>query len=87
MEQGSRAVCSSDSEVDLLFLHQGRRLGFAVKFSEAPRLTASMRSAAEQLKLDHLWVVYPGAHEFPMAEGITALPLQNVTRWGRERCR
>jgi len=32
------------------------------------------------LKLDHLWVIHPGVHEFPMAEGITALPLQNLPR-------
>jgi hypothetical protein len=34
-----------------------------------------MRTAAKELKLDHLWVVYPGAHEFPMDQGITALPM------------
>jgi len=68
------------AKVDLLFLHRGRRLGFEVKFSEAPRHTASMRGAMETLKLDHLWVIHPGVHEFPMAEGITALPLQNLPR-------
>jgi len=35
------------AKVDLLFLHRGRRLGFEVKFSEAPRHTASMRGAME----------------------------------------
>jgi hypothetical protein len=63
------------AEVDLLFLHRGRRVGFEVKFTEAPKTTASMRTAAKELKLDHLWVVYPGAHEFPMDQGITALPM------------
>ena len=58
MEQGSRAVCSSDSEVDLLFLHQGRRLGFAVKFSEAPRLTASMRTLAWRFNADRMVMDY-----------------------------
>jgi len=65
-------------ELDLFFMHQGRRLGFEVKFSEAPRLTASMRVASADLRLDHLWVVHPGPHRFPMAEGITALPLSGI---------
>ena len=63
------------NKLDLLFLHPGRRLGFEVKFSEAPGVTASMRIAAKELKLDQLWVVYPGAHEFPMEEGISALEI------------
>lgn len=66
------------AEVDLLFLHQGRRLGFEVKFSEAPRVTGSMRTAAKDLALDHLWVIYPGTHRFPLDEGITALPLPQI---------
>jgi len=73
------------NKLDLLFLHQGRRLGFEVKFSEAPGVTASMRIAAKELKLDQLWVVYPGAHEFPMEEGISALPISRLavhpSRW------
>ena len=66
------------AELDLLFLHEGRRLGFEVKFNEAPKVTASMRKAKEALGLEHLWVVYPGAHRIPMDQGITALPLNAV---------
>ena len=66
------------AELDLVFLHQGRRLGFEVKFTEAPRVTASMRTARAELRLDHLWVVHPGPHGFPMEEGITATPLGNL---------
>ena len=64
--------------MDLVFMHQGRRLGFEIKFTEAPRLTTSMRTAKAELGLDRLWVVHPGAHGFPMAEGITAIPLGEV---------
>jgi len=66
------------AELDLVFLHKGRRLGFEIKFTEAPKLTSSMRIAKEELRLDQLWVVHPGAHGFPMEEGITALPLAKV---------
>jgi hypothetical protein len=61
--------------LDLVFLHGGKRLGFEVTFTEAPKVTASMRSAKAALKLDHLWVIHPGQHAFPMDEGISALPV------------
>ena len=51
-----------------------------VKFTEAPEVTNSMRNAAKELNLDHLWVVYPGAHEFPMDQGITALPMGRISQ-------
>jgi uncharacterized protein len=66
------------AELDLLFMHQGRRLGFEFKFNEAPTVTASMKHAKADLELDHLWVVHPGAHAFPMDENITAIPLGQV---------
>ena len=33
-----------------------------------------MRSAAADLQLDHLYVIYPGADRFTLADAITALP-------------
>ena len=66
------------AEVDLFFLQRGRRLGVEVKFSEAPRITPSMRAALEDLRLDHLWVVYPGQHIYSVHEKITVWPLQRV---------
>jgi predicted AAA+ superfamily ATPase len=68
----------SGPELDLLFEHGGRRLGFEIKFTEAPRPTPSMRAAMSSLDLDHLYVVHPGAHRFPMEAGITAVPLREV---------
>jgi hypothetical protein len=34
-----------------------------------------MHSALTDLNLAHLWVVYPGAHNYPVHEKITVLPL------------
>lgn len=68
----------SGAELDLLLLHEGRRLGFEFKFSEQPATTKSMRIAQEDLSLDHLYVVYPGAHDFPLDESITAMSLPHV---------
>jgi hypothetical protein len=37
-----------------------------------------MRTALEDLALDHLWVVYPGEHRYPIDERISAWPIQDV---------
>lgn len=43
------------AELDLLVLRHGRRYGFEMKASEAPRLTPSMLVALEDLKLERLF--------------------------------
>lgn len=73
------------AEVDLLFTAGGRKLGFEIRFTEAPRMTASMRTAQETLGLDHLYVVHPGAHRFPMGAGATALPLAAIPELATDR--
>ena len=67
------------AELDLFFLYRGHRYGVEVKFSEAPKVTRSMRLALDNLRLDHLWIIYPGIHAYPVDEKITVLPLSHVT--------
>ena len=66
------------AELDLFLLRRGRRYGFEFKCSDAPGTTKSMHIAIEDLKLEHLWVVYPGTLRYPLAEKITALPLGEI---------
>jgi len=61
-------------EIDLLLLLRGRRIGFEMKFSEAPRVRASTREIASALGLDHLFVVCPTRQAYPAASDITVLP-------------
>lgn len=68
----------SGAELDLLVFHQGKRLGFEFKYSDKPSTTKSMHIACEDLKLDHLYVVHPGQHTFPLHEKITAITLPAV---------
>ncbi|MEW6405007.1 MAG: ATP-binding protein [Chloroflexota bacterium] len=70
----------SGAEVDLVFPHQGKKFGVEVKFNEAPKITASMRTALADLELEHLWVIYPGQHAYPVEERISVLPLKEITR-------
>ncbi len=66
------------AELDLLLLRRGRRWGFEFKCTDAPRTTRSMHVTMQDLGLEHLWVVYPGDHEYRLTERITALPLARV---------
>ena len=60
-------------EVDLLILADGRRLGFEMKFSEAPEVSRSMYNIVEALRLDQLYVVCPGKESYPVTERISVL--------------
>jgi hypothetical protein len=37
-----------------------------------------MRIALEDLALDHLWIIYPGSHTYPVHDKITVWSLQEV---------
>ncbi len=66
------------AELDLLLLRKGKRWGFEFKCADAPRTTKSMHVALEDLKLEHLWVVYPGTLRYGLTDKITALPLREI---------
>ncbi len=68
------------AELDLLFTHAGRMYGIEVKYSEAPSITKSMRTAMDDLSLEHLWVIYPGSRRFQADERITMWPAAEVTK-------
>ena len=72
------------AELDLLVFPRGKRIGFELKRTDAPKITKSMVIAGEDLALDHLFVVYPGVESFPLSKGVTALALRDVpVRVGR----
>lgn len=64
------------AELDLLMFKDQRRIGVEFKRGDAPRLTPSMRIALEDLRLDALYVVYPGPHRYALAPGVEAVPLE-----------
>jgi predicted AAA+ superfamily ATPase len=72
------------AELDLLIHHRGKRLGFEMMMSDAPSLTKSMNIAIEDLKLDRLFVVYPGRETFTLAKQVEVLPMHDLpTRLSR----
>lgn len=84
LEQLLNAVDSRDAyywathggaELDLLVLHSGRRYGFELRYGDAPSLTRSAHVALRDLRLDRLWIVYPGSRSYTLAEEVEAVPL------------
>ena len=63
------------AELDLLIKRNGRSVGFEFKLTRSPKVTRSMRSSIESLRLEHLYVVCHAEGEpWALAEGITAVP-------------
>jgi len=81
---GERNACfwatHSRAELDLMVLAKGKRWGFEVKFQDAPTITKSMRIAMQDLKLERLWVVYPGQTSYPMDDQIECVSLAELGR-------
>ncbi len=64
------------AELDLLIFRGGKRLGFDVKYTDAPRTTKSIRIAIDDLELDHAYLVYPGHERYRLDDKIEAIPLR-----------
>lgn len=65
----------SGAELDLLIERRGKRWGFEFKYSDAPMMTRSMHIALSDLKLERIFVVYPGNEAYPLHRRAEALPL------------
>jgi predicted AAA+ superfamily ATPase len=63
------------AELDLLLFKDGRRIGIECKRADAPEFTRSMRSALTDLKLDHLYVLYPGDKTYELGKKVEVVPL------------
>ena len=68
---------SQGAELDLLTFQNGESIGYEFKFADAPKTTKSMYQALSDLDLKHLYIIYPGEREIPIAERITAVGLNN----------
>ena len=58
-----------------MVIAKGKRWGFEVKYQDAPTITKSMRIAMQDLKLERLWVVYPGKTGYLLDENMECVSL------------
>ena len=66
------------AELDLLIIKNGRRYGIECKRADAPRLTASIYSALEDLDLEKLTVIYPGETPYKLSDKVYVMPLSSL---------
>jgi uncharacterized protein len=66
------------AELDLLVVRGRLRLGFEVKRTDTPEVTASMRSALESLRLERIDVVHAGRRTFALAPRIRAVAASDL---------
>lgn len=66
-------------ELDLLIIKDGKRLGFEIKYSGAPKLTKSMQIAQNDLKLDAFIVVYPGDINYLLTKDIQVCSIKHLS--------
>ncbi len=70
----------SGAELDLLLFKEGRRIGVECKRADAPTLTRSMKTALSDLKLDRLYVLYPGEKTYSLARKVEVVPLADFVK-------
>jgi uncharacterized protein len=63
------------AELDLLLFKGSKRIGVEFKRVDVPKITKSMQIAIDDLKLDALYIVYPGPHRYHLTSGVEAVPL------------
>jgi uncharacterized protein len=63
------------AELDLLLFKGSKRIGVEFKRVDVPKITKSMQIAIDDLKLDALYIVYPGSHRYHLTSGVEAVPL------------
>ena len=68
----------SGAELDLLLIKDGRRSGVEIKRADAPKLTASMKTAMQDLKMDQLSVLYPGTQTYLLADNVVVVPISSL---------
>jgi len=63
------------AELDLLLFRGSERVGVEIKRADAPRVTHSNHIVLRDLKLDRLYIVYPGRERYRLAEKVEVVPL------------
>lgn len=66
------------AEMDMVLQQDARLFGVEIKRSDAPKVTPSVRTAMNDLGLERVAVIYPGAKRYPLGENVEAVPLNDL---------
>ena len=68
-------VMHQGAEIDLVLWRGGALCGVECKFSDAPRVTPSLRSALADVGLTNVAIVYPSYWRFSLSDQVEVVPL------------
>ena len=68
------------AEIDLIIRRGDALYGVECKRADTPRLTPSIRIALDDLKLKHVFIIYPGIQRFHLSSQVEAVPLQALSK-------
>jgi predicted AAA+ superfamily ATPase len=71
---------SNGAEIDLFYRNRNNLIGIEFKYADAPRITPSMKTAIEDLKLDRLFIIYPGNKDYPLSDKIHVYELASYLK-------
>jgi len=63
------------AEIDLILRRGDRLFGIECKRADAPRMTATLRTATADLGLERIAVLYPGQRRYALSDSVEAVPL------------
>jgi len=71
-------VITVGAELDLFVQPGGKRVGFELKFADAPKMTKSLASALKDLCLDSVIVVKPSGSDYHLSPEIKVMSLKSA---------
>ena len=71
-----------DAAIETVLREYDQRAAAEMKRMDAPTLTASMRIALTDLKLDQLTVVYPGSKSYELGPRVKVVPVSAIATEG-----
>lgn len=69
----------SGAELDLVFEKNGKLYGIEAKYTQSPAITSSIKSAIEELSLQHVWIVYPGKEQYALSKNVSVASIQGFS--------
>ena len=66
-------------ELDLLWHQNPKRWAIETKYADAPRMTLSLHSVLKDLRLHHIWIIYPGNQKYRIDERASVVPLEQIS--------
>ncbi len=71
---------SAGAEMDLVLEHGQKRIGIEIKRSLSPSPSKGLYNSMNDLKLEEVYIVYPGDTEYKITDQITVIPLVNILK-------